>query len=145
MAPTDDCCYYLTLEKQVSAGKRAIERAEINTVQFLEFLAKGGEFEDWHNKAFVVMLYQRWKEWYRLRIAETLGLEKKNKVRCELMGEVRQLGHVTIHDNGVVTERFSAPLLSRIWGGIPLGFLFITDEMVTALMEQLNAVLVEVG
>ena len=143
--PTDDCRYSLTREKQVAAGKRAIETAEMNTLQFLDSLAKGGEFEDWHNKAFVVMLYQRWEGWYRLRIAEALGLEKKNKVRCALMGEVRQLRHVIIHRNGVVTERFSARLLSRIWGGIPLGFLFITDDMVTALMEQLNAVLVEVG
>ena len=137
--------HYLTRQGQVSAGRRVLGTAGMTTAQFLDSLAKGGEFEDWHNKAFVVMLYQRWEEWYRLRIAKTLGLEEKNKVRCPLMGEVRQLRNVIIHDNGEVAERFSAPLLSRIWGAIPLGFLFITDDMVTALMEQLNAVLVEVG
>ena len=112
--------------------------------QILASFAKGGEVEDMQNKALLVMLYQRWDEWYRHRIAKELGLEK-NKVRCSLMGEVRQLRNVVIHDNGVVPEGFSAPLLSRIWSGIPPGFLVITDEMVTALTEQLNAVLVEVG
>ena len=116
----------------------------MNQGQFLDSLANGGEFEDRQNKAFVVMLYHRWEEWYRHRIAQALGLEK-DRVRCSLMGEVRHLRNVLVHDNGMVPENFSAPLLSRVWGGIPPGFLFITDEMVTALMEQLNAVLIEVG
>lgn len=136
--------HYLKGQGQVSAGKRVLGTAGMNMVEFVDSLAKGGEFEDWHNKAFVVMLYQRWEESYRCRIAQALGLEK-NKVRCSLMGEVRLLRNVIIHDNGEVAERFSAPLLSRIWGAIPLGFLFITDGMATAMVKQLNAVLVEVG
>ena len=137
--------HYLKGQWQVSAGKRVLGTAGMNMVEFVDSLAKGGEFEDWHNKAFVVMLYERWEESYRWRIAQALGLEKKNKVQCALMGEVRQLRNVIIHDNGEVAERFSAPLLSRIWGAIPPGFLFITDDMATAMMKQLNAVLVEVG
>lgn len=136
--------HYLKGQGKVSADKRVLGTAGMNMVEFVDSLAKGGEFEDWHNKAFVVMLYQRWEESYRCRIAQALGL-KKNKVRCSLMGEVRLLRNVIIHDNGEVAERFSALLLSRIWGAIPPGFLFITDGMATAMVKQLNAVIVEVG
>lgn len=140
-------------ERRISAGTTLPDGEEkpgksttavLTQGQLLASFAKGGEVEDMQNKAFLVMLYQRWDEWYRHRIAKELGLEK-NKVRCSLMGEVRQLRNVVIHDNGMVPEGFSAPLLSRIWSGIPPGFLVITDEMVTALTEQVNAVLVEVG
>lgn len=143
--PTHDRCYDLTgREWLVSAGRASTGTATMNQGQFLDSLAKGGEFEDLQNKAFVVMLYHRWDEWYRHRIATALGLEKE-KVRSSLMGEVRHLRNVLVHDNGMVPENFSAPLLSRAWGGVLPGFLFITDQMVTDLMEQLNAILVEVG
>ena len=123
-------------------GKSTI--ASLTQGQLLDSLAKGGDFEDLQHKALVVMLYHRWEEWYRHGIALALGL-KKNEIRCSLMGEVRLLRNVIVHDNGMVPNGFSAPLLSLIWGSISTGFLIVTDDMVHALMEQLNAIQVEVG
>ncbi len=123
-------------------GKSTI--AALTQGQLLDSLAKGGDFEDLQNKALVVMLYHRWEEWYRYRIALALAL-KKNEIRCSLMGEVRLVRNVIVHDNGMVPNGFSAPLLSLIWGSISTGFLVVTDDMVHALMEQLNAIQVEVG
>ena len=72
-------------------GKSTI--AALSQGQLLDSLAKGGDFEDLQNKALVVMLYHRWEEWYRHRVAQALELEK-NKIRCSLMGEVRRLRNV---------------------------------------------------
>ena len=78
----------------------------------------------------------------RHRIGQALGLPKDD-IRCTLMGEVRLLRNLIVHENGVVPDRFSAPLLSRIWGGIRTQYLVITDRMVHALTEQFNAICVE--
>lgn len=129
-------------DQEQKPGRSTI--ATLTQGQLLDSLAKGGDFEDLQNKALVVMLYHRWDEWHRHRIALALGI-KKDKVRCSLMGEVRLLRNVIVHDNGMVPSDFSAPLLSLIWDGISTGFLLVTDDMVHALMEQLNAIQVEVG
>ena len=123
-------------------GKSTI--AALTRGQLLDSLAEGGDFEDMQNRALVVMLYHRWEEWYRYRIGQEIGLAK-NEIRCSLMGEVRQLRNVIVHENGIVPESFNAPMLSRIWNGIPVGYLAISDRMVHALMEQLNAIRVEAG
>ena len=88
------------------------------------------------------MLYHRWDEWYRHRISRALGLQKGD-VRCTLMGEVRLLRNVIVHENAIVPKGFSVPLLSRMWGGIPTGHIVITDRMIHTVMEQLNAIRVE--
>ena len=118
--------------------------AELTQGELLDSLAAGGDFEDRQNKSLVVMLYHRWDEWYRYRIGEALGL-CKDDVRCTLMGEVRLLRNLIVHKSSVVPDGFSVPFLSRIWGGIDTGNLVITDGMVHALMEQFNAIRVEVG
>ncbi|MCY3813359.1 MAG: hypothetical protein OXH15_16315 [Gammaproteobacteria bacterium] len=123
-------------------GKSTI--ASLTVGELLDSLAEGGDFEDRQNRALVVMLYHRWDEWYRHRIGSALGL-KKGRIRCSLMGEVRQLRNLIVHENGIVPESFNAPMLARIWNGIPVGYLAISDRMVHALMEQLNAIRVEAG
>ena len=77
-------------------------------------------------------------------IGQALGLEK-DRIRCALMGEVRRLRNPIMHENGIVPENLDAPMLARIWNGIPEGYLAISDRKVHALMEQLNAIRVEVG
>ena len=142
-------------EKRISVGSTFPDHAqrpgqstiaELTQGELLDSLAEGGDFEDRQNKAFVVMLYHRWEERYRHQIAKTLGLSK-NDIRCSLMADVRLLRNLIVHDNGIVPDGFwfRAPLLSRIWDGIPAGFLVITDQMVHALMEQLNAIRVDAG
>ena len=129
-------------DAQQRPGRSTI--ATLTQGELLDALAEGGDFEDRQNRALLVMLYHRWDEWYRHRAAKALGLAKGD-IRCALMGEVRLLRNVIVHENGVVPKRFPAPLLSWIWSGIPTGYLVITDSMVHALMEQLNAIRVEAG
>ena len=121
-------------------GKSTI--AEMTQGEYLDALAEGGDFEDRQNKAFLVMLYHRWDEWYRRRVGEALGL-RKDDVRCTLMGEVRLLRNVIVHENAIVSGGLSMPLLSRMWSGVPTGHIVVTDGMIHALMEQLNAIRVE--
>ena len=113
--------------------------ATLTQGELLDSLVEGGDFEDRQNRAFVVMLYHRWDEWYRYRIGQALGVPKCD-IRSDLMGEVRLLRNLIVHENGVVPNGFSAPLLSLIWDGIATGYLTITDRMVHALMEQINAI-----
>ena len=117
---------------------------QLNQGELLDSLGAGGDVEDRQNKALIVMLYHRWEESYRYRIGEVLGL-RKDDVRCTLMGELRLPRNLIVHENGVVLDSFSAPFLSRIWGGIGPGHFVSTDRMVHALMEQLNAIRVEAG
>ncbi|MCY4397361.1 MAG: hypothetical protein OXC10_19730 [Rhodospirillaceae bacterium] len=118
--------------------------AQLTQGGLIDSLVEGVDFEDRQNKALVVMLYHRWDEWYRYRIGEVLGL-RKHEVQCTLMGEVRRLRNLIVHENSLVPDDFSVPILSRVWGGIGTGYLVITDRMVHALMEQFNAILVEAG
>ena len=129
-------------DAQQRPGRSTI--AKLTQGELLDALAEGGDFEDMQNRALLVMLYHRWDEWYRHRAAKALGVAKDD-IRCALMGEVRLLRNVIVHKNGIVSERFQAPLLSLIWGSIPSGYLVITDNMVYALMEQLNAIRVDAG
>ena len=118
--------------------------AELTQGQLLDALVAGGDFEDRQNKALLVMLFHRWEEWYRHRIAEALGVDKDD-VRCILMGEVRLLRNLIVHENAMVRDASSIPILSHIWEGIGAGYLVITDRMIHALMEQLNAIRVEIA
>ena len=118
--------------------------AQLNQEELLDSLVASGDFEDRQNKALIMMLYHRWEEWYRHRIGEVLGL-RKDDVRCMLMGELRLLRNLIVHENGVVPDDVPAPFLSRIWGGIGPGHFVITDRIVHTLMEQLNAIRVEAG
>jgi len=116
--------------------------AELTQGELVALLVEGGDFEDRQNKAFLVMVYGRWEEWYRDRIAKALDL-KEDHVRSTLMGEVRELRNLILHKNAMIPTGFSCPFLSQIWGDIETGCLVVTDQMIYALMEQLNAIRVE--
>ena len=106
-------------------------------------MAEGGDFEDRRNKALLVMLYHRWDEFYRYRIGEAFGVGK-NDVRCVLMGDLRCVRNLIVHDNAVVPRGFSCWFLEQIWVPFAAGELTITNGMIHSLMEQLNAIQVEI-
>ncbi len=124
-------------------GKSTI--AWISQEELLAGLKEGGEFENQHAKALVVFLYQLWEVQYRKKIADVLSI-KKNQVKCTLMGDLRQVRHIILHDNSVVTrenvEKFK--MLPQIWDLHP-GELRITQKMIHAMMEQINGLLVDVA
>ena len=69
----------------------------------------------------------------------------KRQVECSLMGAIRLVRNLIIHENSVVPQHFSAKLelLSQIWNLEP-GELAITEKMVQSLMEQINAICVQI-
>ena len=98
-------------------------------------MAEGGEFEARRNKALLVMLYHRWEEFYRHRIGQAFGV-RKNDVHCVLMGDVRRVRNLIVHDNAVVSGEFSCAFLEQIWGPFVPGELRMTDPMIHSLMER---------
>ena len=124
-------------------GKSTI--AHMSQGELLEGLKRGGEFENQHAKAFVVLIYHLWDENFRDRIASVMSVPKK-QVECILMGDIRQIRHLIIHKNSVVPQNFSAGLefLPQIWNLKP-GKLIITEKMVHSLMEQINAIRVQIN
>ena len=116
----------------------------ISQGELLKGLKKGGEFENQHAKALVVFMYHLWDENFRNRIAKIISVPKR-QVKCALMGDIRQVRHLIIHKNSVVPQNFSAKLefLSQIWDLEPRE-LTITEKMVHSLMEQINAIRVQI-
>lgn len=124
-------------------GKSTI--AYMSQGELLKGLEKGGEFENQHAKALVVFMYHLWDENFRNRIADIISVPKR-QVKCALMGDIRRVRHLIIHKNSVVPQNFSAKLelLSQIWDLEP-GELIITEKMVHSLMEQINAIHVQIN
>lgn len=90
------------------------------------------------------MMFHRWDEQFRHLIAQTLSVSK-DAVECDLMGDVRHVRHLIIHDNSGIPRNFTAKLkiLCQIWNLQP-GKLRLTEQMIHSLMEQINAIRVRV-
>ena len=118
--------------------------ASIPQGELLEGLQKGGEFESLHAKALIVFIYHLWEEYFRARIADVLHVEKK-KVCCDLMGDVRQIRNAIVHDNSMVTadDLSKFHFLPGIWQ-VGVGHLDLTETMLHSLMEQINAIRVDI-
>lgn len=117
---------------------------QIRQGEFLDSLCENGIFQDYHAKALVVMIYHLWDEYYRPLIADALSVEA-SKVKCTLMGDLRRVRNLIIHDKSHVSEGLPSQLefLPQIWSIEP-GDLSITIDMVHSLMEQLNSIRVTV-
>ena len=118
--------------------------AWINQGEFLEGLRTGGAFEQQHAKALVVFIYHLWDENYRKQLSQRLSIHL-NQVQCTLMGDLRHIRNVIIHEDAVIPQDFSdkLELLPQIWSLEP-GELRITEQMVHSLMEQINAIRIQI-
>ena len=118
--------------------------AALSQGELLDGLATGREFETEHAKAFIVMTFSLWEGGYRRSLAKANSVQKK-QVKCVLMNDIRQVRNCIVHDKAVVSDRFTdkLDLLSQVWTIAP-GELRITDSMLHSLMEQINALRVEI-
>ena len=125
-----------------SPGRSVI--AQTTQGAFLEALGPGAMVEQLQARAFVVLVYALWEENYRKKIADAIGVAK-NAIACNLMGEIRHVRTWIVHDNSVAPHngRVKCPMLTQLWEFEP-GELALTDEMLRPLMEQINALKVEV-
>ena len=125
-----------------SPGKSTTSEMPIK--HLLENLKPGGEFENQLAKMLIVFIYHLWEENFRDKIADSLSISK-NLVECDLMGDIRKVRNSIIHKDSVVSQKLLSDLkiLSQIWD-LELGNLLISADMVSSLMEQINALRVTI-
>ena len=118
--------------------------AEMTQGELLKGLEDGGLFEDHVAKSLVVVIFHLWNEYYRPRIAKAVSAET-NQVECALLGDLRRVRNLIIHNNSLVPGSFANTLtfLPQIWN-LESAELRITGSMVHSLMEQLNALRVTI-
>ena len=106
-------------------------------------LRQNGEFDNLNRQSYLVFIYHLWDEYYRNEIAKVLGLESKNKIYCDLLGDIRQLRNCIIHDHGILNAGHLRQMttLPRIWGLQP-GELLLTWEMMTDLLAEFGTLMV---
>ena len=106
-------------------------------------LQQNGEFDNLNRQSYLVFIYHLWDEYYRNEVAKVLGLGSKNKVYCDLLGDIRQLRNCIIHDQAVLhpTRLGELTVLPRIWNLQP-GELSITWEMMTDLLAEFHTLTV---
>ena len=119
--------------------------AEMTQGELLNGLEDGGLFEDHAAKSLIVVIYHLWNEYYRPRIAKAVSAEP-NQVECELLGDIRRVRNLIIHESSILPDSFSDALifLPQIWS-FESTELKITGGMVHSLMEQLNALRVTIA
>lgn len=118
--------------------------ARLSQGELLDGVAPGGWFETEHAKAFIVTIFSMWEEKYRRLVAKAMAA-KKQQVMCTLMNDVRRLRNCIVHRESVIDDDIveKLVLLPQIWKIAP-GELRITEAMLHGLMEQINALRVEV-
>ena len=130
-------------DSRQSLGASTIASMKIG--DFLKGLGEGGEFENQHAKAFLVLIYHLWDEKCRPAIGKLLSVDPKEQVLCDLMGDVRLVRNLIIHNDSVVPRGFvhRLTMLQEVWNLQP-GELRLTGKMIHSLMEQINAIRVKI-
>ena len=102
-------------DSRQSLGASTIASMKIG--DFLKGLEEGGEFENQHAKAFIVLIYHLWDEKYRPAIGKLLSVDPKEQVLCDLMGDVRLVRNLIIHNDSVVPQGLvhRLTMLQEIW------------------------------
>ena len=117
-------------------------RATLGSMETDAMLEKltGGRVEDYQAKSFIVRMFHLWDDRHRPRVAEALSVENE-QVTCSLLGDVRHIRHVIIHDDSVVPADLlpKQEMIQQMWN-LKAGGLLITHEMISTLMEQVNAI-----
>ena len=97
----------------------------------------GGEFVQYQSRALIVFIYQTWEDGVRPDIAKLYGVAV-NRVRCNLMGDLRHVRNDIIHDRGVISATHELPFLSQFWKVEGDEWKF-RDEDMRHLMDQLSS------
>ena len=130
-------------DSRQSPGASTIASMKIR--DFIKGLEEGGEFENQHAKAFLVLIYHLWDEKYRPAIEKLLSVDPKEQVLCDLMGDIRLVRNLISHNDAGVPQGCVQRLrmLQEVWILQP-GELKMTEKMIHALMEQINAIRVNI-
>ena len=111
--------------------------AAVNIGEYLEG-HESGEFLERIARSFVVTIYTEWDDVWRRKIADEHGVQSKDDVECDLMGDLRKIRHLIVHNNRLAHEWNSEfevldwtvePGTFRISGGMLKGLIAQIDEM----------------
>jgi hypothetical protein len=104
--------------------------------------APNGDFPNQIAKWMIVAIYSLWEDRYRDEIAEELDVSDKNKVKADLMGDIRQIRIYIVHKDSVIPDEYKG-LKKLNWALLP-GPLRITHDMFVDLMESINQMEIQV-
>lgn len=110
----------------------------------LQNFGKGLGFESQLAKMILVYIYHRWDEHFRVIIADSFSIDKKD-VECDLMGDIRDIRNSIVHNNSMLEQKNidNMEILSQIWALNP-GVLEISSAMINALVEQFNHIYIRI-
>lgn len=115
----------------------------IDLDEYRAALAGEGQFTQYQHRALIVFIYQLWEDLIRDGISKMYGLDH-NKVRCDLMGDLRHVRNDIIHRNGRTSRNMEFPFLSLIWKRRGGDWVFNQAE-IRALVDQISALQVYVS
>lgn len=101
--------------------------AVINTHELIKNLETNGFYSDQMSKALLVLIYARWDEYYREHIRIFYNI-KKSEVKCDIMGALRHLRHIIVHQNSKI-EEYQTNLFESFGWKVEQGELKITQKM----------------
>lgn len=97
-------------------------------------LKRDSEYSSTVGKFLLVFIYSRWDEYHRSIIASSLQKQTKD-VRCNLMGDLREIRNCIIHDKSIISQKQIDKLKCIHWVLAP-GELNVTAEMMKMFVEQ---------
>ena len=109
--------------------------ASMRQLDLHEKMKPDGEFADTLAKSLLVEIYSDWDEYFRPNFATAIGAEK-NKVRCDLLGDLRHIRNCIVHDRSVLSAKHTK--LATLRWSLAQGELHVTQDMFTQFMDQVN-------
>ena len=104
--------------------------------------APNGDFPNQTAKWMIVAIYSLWEDRYRGEIAKELDVSDKNKVKADIMGDIRRIRNCIIHKDSVISDEHKG-LKKLDWDLCP-GSLCITHDMFVDLMESINRMEIQI-
>jgi len=97
-------------------------------------MKKDGLFSQLIAHGLICWLYSLWDEDYREKIATELG-EKKNNLYCDVMGDIRIIRNIILHNNAVADSRINN---LKIITWINEGAIVFSSESMQSIQEAIN-------
>ena len=108
--------------------------AQLGNDPAVKGMKKDGLFSQLIAHGLICWLYSLWDEGYREKIATELG-EKKNALCCDVMGDIRIIRNLILHNNAVADSRISN-LKVLTW--VEEGVIVFTGESMQSIQEAIN-------
>lgn len=112
-------------------------RLEITHVK--EASKKDGVYSDTLAKSFIAYIYAEWDEYYRHKIAQSIGVKKTN-IKSDLMGDLRLIRNCIVHNNSVITNEHQK--IKELNWDLKPGKLSITLKDFSTLLNQINRMVI---